>query len=108
MKPDAGMAVRSGPYPSVLVCSTRAAECESAVEQIRSWLSAGARRARSLGGPASIRTGPGTVEARARSDVCRHDSRRGRTRSYEIGIFAVHRRNRGSAPSCRKMKSNLC
>ena len=34
--------------------------------------------------------------------------RRGRTRSYEIGIFAIQRRNRGSALSCRKMKSNLC
>ena len=35
------MAVRSGPYPSVLTCSTRAAECESAIEQIRIWLGAG-------------------------------------------------------------------
>ena len=43
MKPDASMAVRSGPYPSVLACSTRAAECESAIEQIRSWLGAGVK-----------------------------------------------------------------
>jgi hypothetical protein len=41
MKPDASVAVRSGPYPSVLVCATRAAECESAIEQIRAWLGAG-------------------------------------------------------------------
>jgi AAA domain-containing protein/nuclease-like protein len=41
MKPDASMAVRSGPYPSVLVCATRAAECDSAIEQIRIWLGAG-------------------------------------------------------------------
>jgi hypothetical protein len=43
MKPDAGMAVRSGSYPSVLECSTRVAECESAIEQIRSWLGAGVK-----------------------------------------------------------------
>ncbi len=41
MKPDPGTALRSGPYPAVLACPTRAAECDSAVEQIRTWLGAG-------------------------------------------------------------------
>ncbi len=41
MKPDASMALRSGPHPAVLACSTRAAECDSAIEQIRTWLGAG-------------------------------------------------------------------
>ena len=41
MKPDPGTALRSGSYPAVLACPTRAAECDSAVEQIRTWLGAG-------------------------------------------------------------------
>ena len=41
MKPDASMALRSGPYPAMLACSTRAVECDSAIEQIRTWLGAG-------------------------------------------------------------------
>ncbi len=41
MRPDPGAALRSGSYPAVLACPTRAAECESAVEHIRTWLGAG-------------------------------------------------------------------
>lgn len=42
-KPDASSAIRRGAYPSLLGAPSRAAECDCAVEQIRSWLAAGVK-----------------------------------------------------------------
>ena len=41
MKPDASCAIRSGPHPVLLAASSRVAECDCAVEQIRAWLASG-------------------------------------------------------------------
>ncbi len=169
MKPDASMAVRSGPYPSVLACSTRAAECESAIEQIRSWLGAGIKpdeiailyRAlpqdshsvftqfvRKLENLAPVYWRKGKIGApQGAITLCTMHSCKGlqwravlilwadllpygrdpeqwklerglmyvaMTRAEDelvltrSGYSSIQRRNRGSALSCRKMKSNLC
>jgi hypothetical protein len=40
-KPNVSGSIRSGPSPRMLVASSREAECDLAIEQVRNWLSAG-------------------------------------------------------------------